>query len=70
MAMQINVCEQLLLCIFMENGGFSCVDCWMQHWVRIRVDSVQIETLSVVSPVSSCDSIWIQKWYEFEDEVL
>ena len=42
----------------------------MTHWARLRIHSVQIESLSVISPVASLYSIWVQKWNDFEYKIF
>ena len=70
MAVQVNVHEKFALCVFVEDRGLCSVNCRMSDWIWLGVDSVEVETLSVVPPVPSRYTIWVQQWDELEDEVL
>ena len=61
---------QPLLSVFMDYRSFHCIYRWMSQWVRIDVHSIEIQSLSIVPPVATVDTIWVQKWYNLEDESL
>ena len=70
MAVQVNVHEKFALGVFVEDRSLCSVNCRMSDWIWLGVDSVEVETLSVVPPVPSRYTIWVQQWNELEDEVL
>ena len=42
----------------------------MAHWVGIGVHTIQIETLCIVSPVATLNSIRVQQGDNLEDEFV
>ena len=68
MAVKIHVDVQSLLAVLMHYSSLGSVDCRVSHWVGLSVHSIQIEALSVVSPVASLYSIRVQQRDNLEDK--
>jgi len=61
--MQINVNVQVVIGLLLNNCELSCMYCWLQLWVRVQIESIQIMIVSVESEISSIDSIWVKMRY-------
>ena len=70
MAVEVNVGEELATGVLMEDCSLDGVYGRVEYWIGVGVLSVEIKSLSVVPPVTSCDAIWIEEWHKFEYELL
>lgn len=70
MAVEVNVGEKLAAGILMEDCSLDSIYGRVEYRIGLGVLSVEIEALSIVPPVASCDAIWIEEWNKFEYELL
>ena len=68
--MQVDIYVQFLLAILVDYGSFCSVDCRVAYWVRLSIHSIQVKTLSVISPITAIDAIWVQTWHNLENKPL
>ena len=54
----------------MRNRSLASVNGGMSDRVWLGVNTVEIESLSVVPPVAACYTVWIEERNELEDKVL
>ena len=53
-----------------EDGGLGSVDCWVDVWLGVFVDTVQVEAECVEAPVTSGYTVRIKKRYHFKNIIV
>ena len=70
MPMHISIDIELASLILVHDGLLRRIDCGMSHWTRRVIHSIEIQTLSVIPPITSLHSIWIETWHDLKNKIL
>jgi hypothetical protein len=56
--------------VLLDEGLFRSVNSRLILGVGVQIETVQVVVVGVKPEVTSGDAIWIEEWYDFENEVF